>query len=184
MLGFLNQYGIRILSGMASALGLTGAVAGLLTGIKTRECAVLGFCAVISGLIAFVPPRKRSSRPYVSSYRVTFDDQAVVVTFRNKRHESVRWSDLGTVAITIEDAFLPQPYWMLVGDPGKGGCVYPSDAVGANEMLAELQKRLPGFDNQAVVMAMGMMSGGIQVWKRADGEKPAQPANIESGIKP
>jgi len=34
-------------------------------------------------------------------------------------------------------------------------------------MLKEMQRRLPGFDNAAVVKAMEMLSGGIVVWRHA-----------------
>lgn len=72
------------------------------------------------------------------------------------------------VGITIEDCFLPVPFWMLARSRGKGGCVYPNDAVGAKEMLGELQRRVPDFDNRAVIQAIGMMAGGVVVWERPD----------------
>jgi hypothetical protein len=81
------------------------------------------------------------------------------------RRESVRWEHLIFVGITIENAgFLDIPYWILGGR--SGGCVYPSDAVGNKQILREMQSRLPGFDNNAVIQAMGMISGGITVWER------------------
>jgi hypothetical protein len=43
-----------------------------------------------------------------------------------------------------------------MGRPGKGGCIYENSAVGAKEMLREMQRRLPGFDNGAVGLVMVM----------------------------
>jgi hypothetical protein len=177
VLKFLDRYMLRGLMGLAFVLGLAGAIAGYFIGIKRNECTMLAIVACIAGLLAFIPrsgsfhliPRKKLSRgPYVSPYTVQFDDEAITVTLNAKRRESVRWADLAVVGITIQDTFLPEPYWVLAGMPGTGGCIYSSDAVGAGELLRELQKRLPGFDNVALIQAMGMMSGGIRIWERAD----------------
>jgi hypothetical protein len=172
VLKFLDRYFTRILAGAAFVLGLAGAAVGLFTGVKRGECAGLAFYACIAGLVAFIPrpdPAKRrsSSKPYISPYVVRFDDEGIAVTFRNKPHEAVQWADLVMVAITIRDCFLPVPFWMLAGSGGKG-CIYPSDAVGAGEILRELQRRLPAFDNRAVVMAMGMMTGYVVVWEKPE----------------
>ena len=170
---------------LAVLLGMGGAAAGLSRGVTVFTVAVV---AAVIGIWEvgqpLPPPTKRQMRKtsrlltgkknswwrraYVSPYVVSFDNQGVVVNIGNKKRESVLWADLMVVAITIEDEYLPFPYWILFGSLGKGGCLYPNDAVGAREMLHELQTRLPGFDNGAVIKAMGMMSGGVHVWKHPD----------------
>jgi hypothetical protein len=175
MLKFLDRHAIRILSALGAVFALVGLVIGLRTGAKRGECEALAGGAVVTGLIAVLPRknhsfRRRRSTPYVSPYVVQFDDEGVTVNLRNKRHEAVQWGDLVMVAITIRDCFLPGPFWILAGSPGKGGCVYPNDAVGAKSMLCELQRRLPDFDNRALIQAMGMMAGGVIVWERPDGK--------------
>jgi len=114
-----------------------------------------------------LPPRPASPKnaaKYVSPYEVTFDATEIVVTLRGKRRESVKWDDLIFVGIRIEDAgFIDVPCWILGGS--SSGCIYPSDAIGSAEMLREMQSRLPGFDNHAVIQAMGI-SGGVKVWER------------------
>ena len=125
------------------------------------------------------PPAKQSRpprKPYISLYVVTFDDESVTVVFGDKWRESVRWADLVKVAITIEQEDFPIPYWILFGWPCKGGCVYSSEAVGAREMLRQLQDRLPQFDNSAVGLAMMMTSGGITVWEHPDGKTESEVA--------
>ena len=166
-------------------MGVGGAAAGFSWGVTVF------LVALVAGLIGIwevrqppPPPSKRQMRRasrlltrktssrwrrrYVSPYVVTFDDEGVTVDIGGKKREAVRWVDLVVVAITIEDEYLPFPYWILFGRHGKGGCLYPNDAVGAREMLHALQARLPGFDNGAVIKAMGMMSGGVYVWKHPD----------------
>lgn len=175
MLKFLDRYSIRILSGLGAVMAIVGAVVGTLTGAKRGDCEALAMGAVFTGLIAFLPRkdlriRRRASAPYVSPYVVQFDDRGVSVTLRNKAREAVEWADLAMVGITIKDCFLPEPFWILAGTPGKGGCIYPNDAVGAKEMLHELQRRLPDLDNTKVIQAMGMMAGGVVVWERPNGK--------------
>jgi hypothetical protein len=99
---------------------------------------------------------------------VTFDDESVTVAFADKWRESVRWADLVKVVIIIEEEDFPIPYWLFFGRPGKGGCRYSSEAVGAREMLRQLQDRLPQFDNRAVGLAMVMTSGGFTVWEHPE----------------
>src|SRR5262249_3500011 len=109
-------------------------------------------------------------------YAVQFDDEAIMVTLNNKKRESVRWADLAVVGITIADTYLPEPYWVLAGMPGTGGCIYANDAAGARELLRALQERLDGFDNVALIQAMGMMTGGLRIWERADWKSAQQGA--------
>ena len=180
MLKLLDRYLLRAVAGLACMLGLAGAIAGYFAGIMRNECTTLAVVSCIAGMVAFlprsgpfhfIPRKKRSHEPYVSPYTVQFDDEAITVTLNNKKSEkseSVRWADLGLVGISIVDTYLPEPYWTLAGMPGTGGCIYSNSAIGAKELLRALQERLPGFDNVALIQAMGMMSGGIRIWERAD----------------
>lgn len=176
MLSYLDRYLIRGACGVVALLSLVAAVAGIRAGQKSSDVLGLGVCAVVAGSYAFLPRKERARRdPYVSPYVVRFDEKKVEVFFKNKPHESLLWDNLIFVGITIVDEFLPQPYWMLAGSKGKGGCVYPNDASGAKEMLRELQSRLADFDNVAVVRAMGMMSGGVVVWEKPEWKSSPSP---------
>jgi hypothetical protein len=131
-------------------------------------------CFVTSGFIR--PEGKDPKHPYESPYEVQFDDVEVRVLFKGKPHENVAWSEIKVVGVQIDESFLPAPWWVLSGGT-KSGCLYPSEAKGSMEMLTELQRRLPGFDNKAVVVAMGLMEGGMLVWSA----KPkADEATLES----
>lgn len=109
------------------------------------------------------PAAERVREPYVSPYKVEFDDVEVRVLHEGTPHESVKWSDLTAVGIRIDDSLLSCPWWiMFVGT--RAACTYPNDAVGCGEMLKALQVRLPGFNNIAVLEAMDLMEGGRLVW--------------------
>jgi hypothetical protein len=110
--------------------------------------------------------------PYICPYEVEFDESEVRVIYKGKPHESIAWLDLSAVGVKIDDSFLPAPWWMLFTSP-ESGCMYPSEAKGGAKMLGEMQRRLPGFDNRAVIEAMGLMEGGKLVWSKESGE--AQP---------
>jgi hypothetical protein len=115
-----------------------------------------------------MPERRRSRKsrtPYRSPFAVSFDDEEIIVTLDGARRESVKWQDLITVGIRIDqDGFLPATYWVLGGT--NGGCYFPTEAEGNQALLEALQTRLPDFDNRALIEAMGLMEGGRVVWQR------------------
>ena len=82
--------------------------------------------------------------------------------------ESVRWDDLVEVGIitTDEGPWFEDVYWVLKASDRKSGCAVPQCAEGSNKLLEALQK-LPGFDNEAVIKAMGSTSNARFVcWRR------------------
>jgi hypothetical protein len=91
----------------------------------------------------------------------------VVRTLASGQQEIVRWDALQEVSIITSDEgpFVDDLHWVLLGAPG--GCAVASSAVGASELLARLQA-LPGFNNEAVIQAMGSTSHAQFVcWTRA-----------------
>lgn len=68
--------------------------------------------------------------------------------------EAVAWDDLKEVSLvtTDEGPFAVDVMWLLVGE--HGGCVVPQGATGEDLLLERLQS-LEGFDNEAVIEAMG-----------------------------
>ncbi|MDR3158031.1 MAG: hypothetical protein LBU11_03265 [Zoogloeaceae bacterium] len=99
---------------------------------------------------------------------VAFDAEQVTRTLPDGRIESVRWADLQEVSIltTDEGPMTDDVIWMLHGQDN-GGCAVPSETEGMQELLPRLQE-LPGFDNEAVLNAMGSAGNAIFIcWKRA-----------------
>jgi hypothetical protein len=102
--------------------------------------------------------------------RVTFDDEAVTRRMVDGSTETVRWDELEEVWIltTDEGPFVEDVYWMLVAGEGKGGCAVPQGAEGSDRLLERLQQ-LPGFDNDAVIAAMGSTDNARFVcWRRGE----------------
>jgi hypothetical protein len=117
------------------------------------------------GLLSRLFPRKPRGRDTVS-----FDDRQIVRTLPDGRTEVVRWDDLEEVSIitTDEGPYVDDVYWLLKGT--SGGCAVPSEAEGMKELLPRLQQ-LPGFNNKAVIEAMGSARNTTFIcWRR--GEAP------------
>jgi hypothetical protein len=156
---------------VVGALAAIGADAWLGLGRGAALAAIVAV-AVVYMIIEWrydaLPDRRRSRKsrtPYRSPFAVSFDDEEIVVRLDGARRESVRWQDLITVGIRIDqEGFLPATYWVLGGTGG--GCYFPTDAEGNQAFLAALQTRLPDFDNRALIEAMGLMEGGRVLWQR------------------
>lgn len=79
------------------------------------------------------------------------------------------WSEVSEVRIrtTSEGPFLPDVFWVLDAGEEEGRVVYPQGAVGDPELLAAMHARLAGFDDDAVIRAMGCTDDALfVVWRR------------------
>ena len=88
---------------------------------------------------------------------------------RDGKQETVLWSELQNVTImtTDEGPFSDDVFWVLSGS--ETGCLVPSEAEGMKELLPRLQQ-LPGFDNEAVIRAMGSTGNEkFLCWRRNNG---------------
>jgi hypothetical protein len=100
--------------------------------------------------------------------RVSFTAEAVTRTRPDGVAESIRWDGLHEVGIvtTDEGPFAEDVFLLLLSADGKSGCAVPQLADGFAGLLARLQE-LPGFDNEAVIRAMGSTANARFVcWKR------------------
>ena len=79
---------------------------------------------------------------------------------------TILWDNLRAVLLqtTDEGPFVEDVWWILSDDDGD--CVIPQGANGETELLLRLQQ-LPGFDNDAVIAAMGSVDNKQFVcWQR------------------
>jgi hypothetical protein len=85
---------------------------------------------------------------------VTIKDDEIACTRPDGSIEFIKWSNLQAVLIETTDQgpFVSDLFWVLIGDVS--ACIIPQDAEGSEELLKRLQM-LPGFNNQAVIEAMG-----------------------------
>lgn len=107
---------------------------------------------------------------------VTVDDEGVRRVLADGRTEAVRWDELASVELlTTDDGPLADDvFWLLLSDDG--GCAVPGSSASSGDLLARLQC-LPGFDNEAVIRAMGStQQARFQLWHRhasgVDAPKP------------
>jgi len=100
--------------------------------------------------------------------RVSLTDEAVTRVRPDGIEETIRWDALCEVGIlTTDDGPMQEDvFFLLIASDGKSGCVVPQGAEGCDRLLERLQK-LPGFDNEAVIKAMGSTSNAkFMCWKR------------------
>jgi hypothetical protein len=79
---------------------------------------------------------------------------------------TVLWDDLRAVLIetTDEGPFVEDVWWILIDSDGH--CIIPQGAEPEGELLGRLQQ-LPGFNNDAVIAAMGSVENQQFVcWQR------------------
>jgi hypothetical protein len=124
-------------------------------------------------------PVNSNVRPHVSflstlfgarrpkSHQVSFDEEAVTFIQAGGERQVVRWSELVEVGIltTDEGPTVDDVHWILIDEKGEGFAV-PSETEGMSQLVARLQK-LPEFDNEAVVQAMGSSQDAkFHCWRR------------------
>jgi hypothetical protein len=136
--------------------------------------------AVMAVLYTFIPwmkplqERNEAARRKRVHGTVTVDGWGVTRVSGDLR-EAVGWKDLDWVAIrtTGEGPWHEDFFFLLGAADGKGVVVANSLATELN-LLATLQERLPGLDNEQVARASGSTTDAMfTIWKRAD--PPASP---------
>lgn len=107
--------------------------------------------------------------------RVDVSDEGITSQTADGRTESVLWSDLAEALLVNEDAWpIGTQYWLLIGRNATGAVV-PTSAEGAGGLLAAMQRRLPGFDNREVAVAMGSVSGSHRIWTAPESTPSGEP---------
>jgi hypothetical protein len=110
-------------------------------------------------------------RRSVKAERVLHDNVTITNHLASGEIETVRWDDLQEVGILTTDdgPWAEDVYWMLLSK--NDGCAVPGGAQGMKELLARLQQ-LPGFNNEAVIKAMGSTTHNKFVCWRRGPESP------------
>jgi hypothetical protein len=101
--------------------------------------------------------------------RIGFDSDRILFQASDGTEGTLRWEDLGSVAIVTTDTgpFEVDLRWVLTDRDGKQAVSVPMGAAGEQDLLRELQRRLPGFDNEAVILAMGStVNATFKVWRQ------------------
>ncbi len=101
---------------------------------------------------------------------MTFDEDAVTRRKPDGTTQAVRWDDLREVTIATSNLgpWEDDVLWILTGREGDEWLMVPSEAEGMDLLLDRLQK-LPGFDNEAVIRAMGSTDlAFFPCWRRTE----------------
>ncbi len=73
------------------------------------------------------------------------------------------------IETTDEGPFVPDVFWLLLTKDMSSGCIIPQGAAGENKLLEAMQKRLSGFNNEALIEAMGSTDNGrFLIWERGN----------------
>jgi hypothetical protein len=110
-------------------------------------------------------------------FRIDYDETSIGVTDNFGERHVVRWDDLEKVAIRIADdgPAGADVFWGLQTQSSDHVLVFPEGATYEAELISEMTRRLPGFNNDEVMHAMGSTSNGLfVVWQKESG--PGLPA--------
>jgi hypothetical protein len=100
--------------------------------------------------------------------RVEFDERGIRRYRSNGPMEEIEWSELDEIGIvtTDEGPWVDDVIWLFSNADQSNGCAVSNYSPGFSELLSRIQA-LPGFDNEAVVRAMGSTSNDrFVVWKK------------------
>ena len=98
---------------------------------------------------------------------VSVGEAEVSVARPDGRVERLPLAELGEVAIVTNDSgpWGADLWWQLVGRREGSGCTFPGGATGESKVL-EFVLRLPGFNNETFLHAMGSASNArFSCWK-------------------
>lgn len=104
-----------------------------------------------------------------TSVVVAFNAERILCTKPQSKDESISWSKLDAVLIETNDKgpLEPDVFWLLITKDMSSGCVIPQGATGEKELLKEMQTRLPDFDNEMLIKAIGSTSNQkFLIWER------------------
>jgi hypothetical protein len=149
------------MSAIIAATGLYAAYQGEMPWWPGIVFAVGAVVLLLSPLV--IPPFADDLEISDSGIRRTFGPR-----YRARQVEAVTWDALSKVEILTTDAGpgAEDMFFLLEGADGTGVVVGNGLAV-KHRLVAELQRRLPGYDNRAVVLASGStMNARFPVWQK------------------
>lgn len=105
-----------------------------------------------------------------AQWTVTTLDDRIETVDPNGEVRSVGYEDLRGVMIETNDSgpVGADVWWLLFGADDQLACAFPQGSVGEKEAVARLTS-LPGFDHEAMIMAMSSTTNAVfAVWRASD----------------
>jgi hypothetical protein len=99
---------------------------------------------------------------------VRMDERGISALYPGGTVRPIAWSEVERIAIVTNDSgpWGSDVWWVLEGADNR--CAYPQGASGDEAALAEMQRRFEGFNNAAVIEAMGSTSNASFVcWQKS-----------------
>ena len=111
------------------------------------------------------------SRRAVSEHIVSLSGERIAVTDAEGEEAGLALADLNGVMIETNDSgpFGADVWWLLFGADDRVAVAFPQGATGEQAAIDWLIG-LPGFDHDAMIMAMGSTGNAVfPVWRRVPG---------------
>lgn len=105
-----------------------------------------------------------------ANWSVSVDESQISATDGDGQTRTVLLDELRGVMIETNDSgpFGPDVWWLLFGADDQIACAFPQGADGEKDAVDTLLD-LPGFDHEAMIMAMGSTANAVfPVWRAAD----------------
>lgn len=142
---------------------------------------MLPILAVVLGLAALalvlrgIFRSKRDGATLVpeSDWRVAVDDVGLLCAAPDGSQRTLAWGDLTSIEIVTNDSgpFGCDVIWRFGGKAGDEPLLVPQGAEGDEALLAAAQK-LPGFDNEEFIRAMGSTENAVfHCWRAPAGTR-------------
>jgi YD repeat-containing protein len=128
-------------------------------------------------LLLFWLRGRPAAQPRAGPFQIDYDDRSITVTDGFGESHTVQWDELEKVAIrTADDGPVGAGVvWGLQTRSSDHVLIFPEGAAGEAELVSEMTRRLPGFDSNEVIHAMGTTSNGLfVVWQKVP--LPSSPA--------
>lgn len=117
---------------------------------------------------AFGKGGRDSKAAFEAAWTVWRNDEGVSVDWPKGERQVIAWDAVQTIAIETNDSGPWGADVWTVLESVEERVLWPQGATGEEGMLAELQRRYPGFDDDAVIAAMGCSRNARFVcWHRA-----------------
>lgn len=127
---------------------------------------VFALFVVIAGCAVIWLSRARAASPE-ARYIVTFSYDGLSVGTPDGKTESVAWKALTKVVVRTTDdgPWQSDVFWTFYAGADEPALVYPGGATGDTALLPAMHARLPGFNSEEVIKAMGSTSNALfTVW--------------------